>query len=106
MEKRIHTSQPEGGALLVNAATLASILNVGLASIWRLQREGMPMVRVGRITRYSPQTVLAWLHERSTPAPADELLSPTPTKARQPQRHTGRSLPVKNRRIIVAVVPK
>lgn len=51
---------------LMSEKELARFLGISLSSVKRLRAsgEGPPFVRIGRVVRYDPEQVRAWLRER------------------------------------------
>ena len=55
-------SDPARRRLLLTIAETAEQLAVGRADVWRLiRRGGLPAVRIGRLTRIRPETLVAYL---------------------------------------------
>ena len=62
---------------LMNAAQLATKLNVSLAFIRKKTMEGMPVHHIGRCARYNlEEEVLPWFDQQAKKKPNSEHLSP------------------------------
>lgn len=56
---------------LITADQLAIELNCSSASVRVWTRKGMPVQRIGRLTRYDVESVLAWFRERAATVDAE-----------------------------------
>lgn len=72
-----HNSTPKPDPMLIDAASAAVVLGIGTRLLWSLtNRNAVPCVRIGRLVRYRPDHLQAWLDADAPtePGSADQLL--------------------------------
>jgi hypothetical protein len=74
-------SPPAVEVRLCDKREVARTLDVSIAKIDRLDREGQPFVRVGDAKRYDVTAVLAWHRERSAQATEPPTVPPSSVPA-------------------------
>lgn len=56
--------EPPDAPALLDRRAMASMLGVGVDTLDKLRREGLPEIRVGDAPRFHPPDVLEWLKSR------------------------------------------
>lgn len=62
MEHQTTDNSPQPEALLLKPREAASALRIGERLLWELTNRGeVPCVRIGRLVRYAPDALKAWI---------------------------------------------